>query len=237
MRKPQTPILVALAISVFLLSFFVGRATALKDREESRKNAVYTGKMMLPRKEEADIPTGSTMENIEALDDFSKEKEKSTKEEKVKEEPPEKKAAPEIQKTEESLPERMAFPCGQEVLKGYSQTVVYSKTMDDWRAHTAIDYKGELGTTVVSAFDGTVSKVYKDAYWGYCVEISHSGGIVSVYRNLDEEISVKESENVTKGQAIAKVGNSAVIERRDEPHLHFELWVNGVTINPDSYVY
>ena len=233
MRKPQTPIFLALAISVFLLSFFIGRATALKDREESKRSAVYTGKMLLPQKEEKDIPTGTVSKNIEALDDFSQKnmaKESGTSN-------AEKRVENTSKNADEVPPERMLFPCGQEVLKGYSQTAIYSKTMDDWRAHTAIDYKAEKGDAVVSSWDGVVSKIYKDNYWGYCIEIAHCGKITSVYRNLDKNISIKEGETVKKGQAIARVGNSAVIEKRDDPHLHFEIWADGVIINPESYVY
>ena len=40
-----------------------------------------------------------------------------------------------------------------------------------------------------------------------------------------------------KGQAVGFVGDTAVVEKSEEDHLHFELWVNGVVINPESYVY
>ncbi len=231
MRKPQTSLYLILAISVFLISFFIGRATALKSREETKKNAVYTGTMLIPEKKEEALPAGTISEKIEVLDEFAKKSEvkAETKAQNIKESTEEKK--------EETPPERMLFPCGQDILKGYSQTAVYSKTMDDWRAHTAIDYRAKKGDVVVSAWDGTVSKVYKDNYWGYCIEIIHPGEIVSVYRNLDENINVKEGQKVKKGQAIALVGDSAVVEKRDDPHLHFELLVDGVAINPESYVY
>ncbi len=233
MRRQQTPIFLALALSVFLICFFIGRATALRSREEEKQNAIYTGKMLIPEKEEEALPTGAVSDKIEALDAFSNKgaenEEKEVSEENKAENPEENK--------EETPPERMLFPCGQEVLKGYSQTAVYSKTMDDWRSHTGIDYKANLGDDVVSAWSGTVRKVYKDNYWGHCVEIIHPGKIISIYRNLDKNIKVKEGENVKEGQVIALVGKSAVVEKRDEPHLHFEIWADGVTINPESYVY
>ena len=228
MKRPQTPILLAIAVSVFLLSFFIGRATALKSREESKRNAVYTGKMLLPQKEEISLPTGAVSEKIEALEETV-----NKKEEKAIQKKEEKKET----KKEEAPPERMLFPSGQAVLKGYSQTAVYSKTMDDWRAHMGIDYAAKKGDSVISVWDGTVKKVYKDNFWGYCVEIEHPGNIVSVYKNLEKKILVKEGDSVSKGQAIATVGESAVVEKRDEEHLHFELWVNGETINPESYIY
>ena len=227
MKRPQAPILLAIAVSVFLLSFFIGRATALKSREESKKNVVYTGRMLLPQKEEISLPTGAVSEKIEALKEVG-----NKKEEKPVQKKEEKK---EIKKDEP--PERMLFPCGQSVLKGYSQTAVYSKTMDDWRAHMGIDYMAKKGDSVVSVWDGIVKKVYKDNFWGYCIEIEHPGNIISVYKNLEKKILVKEGDGISKGQAIATVGDSAVVEKRDEEHLHFELWVNGETINPQSYIY
>ena len=228
MKRPQTPILLAIAVSVFLLSFFIGRATALKSREESKRNAVYTGKMLLPQKEEIALPTGAVSEKIEALEEsVNKKEEKATQKKEEKKEI----------KKEEAPPERMHFPCGQVVLKGYSQSAVYSKTMDDWRAHMGIDYAAKKGDSVVSVWDGIVKKVYKDNFWGHCIEIEHPGNIISVYKNLEKKISVKEGDKVSKGQAIATVGDSAVVEKRDEEHLHFELWVNGETINPESYIY
>lgn len=234
MRKPQVPLYLLLALSVFFISFFVGRATALKKSEESKQNAVYTGTILMPKKEEKSLPAGTITEKIEKLDEFAKESEEKEEVRKEKKEEETKKSE---KKEEETPPERMLFPCGQDVLKGYSQTAVYSKTMDDWRAHTGIDYRAEKGTNVISVWDGTVSKIYKDNYWGYCVEILHSGDVTSVYRNLDEKITIKEGEKVKKGQAFATVGDSAVVEKRDEPHLHFEICVNGVKINPESYVY
>ncbi len=237
MRKPQTSLYLILALCVFLISFFIGRATALKDSEESKKNAVYTGRILLPEKEKESVPAGTVEEKIEVLDEFAEKSEEQTEEKKQAEEKKQSEKITISEEKEDSPPERMLFPCGQVVLNDYSQTVVYSKTMDDWRAHTAIDYKAEKGTVVVSAWDGIVRRVFKDNYWGYCIEITHPGEIVSVYKNLDEKISVKEGEKVSKGQAIAFVGDSAVLERREEPHLHFELLVAGVPINPESYVY
>ncbi len=234
MRKTQIPLYLLLALSVFFISFFMGRATALKNSAERKQDAVYTGRMLMPKKEEKSLPAGTITEKIEKLDEFAKDSEEKTgKKTEDKEEETEKAE----EKEEETPPERMLFPCGQDVLKGYSQTAVYSKTMDDWRAHTGIDYRAEKGTNVISAWDGTVTKVYKDNYWGYCVEILHGGNVTSIYRNLDEKINVKERDKVKRGQAIATVGDSAVVEKRDEAHLHFEICVNGVPINPESYVY
>jgi murein DD-endopeptidase MepM/ murein hydrolase activator NlpD len=82
-----------------------------------------------------------------------------------------------------------------------------------------------------------VAKVYKDKLWGYTVEIAHSESIRSVYKNLQKKTLVKEGEEVKKGQAIGTVGKSAAVESREKAHLHFEIWQDGIAINPISYVY
>jgi murein DD-endopeptidase MepM/ murein hydrolase activator NlpD len=224
MKRTQLSIVLAIVVSVFLLSFLIGRATALRDKEqESKRNEIYTGTIFIPKQEEPLVPAGAAVQKVEkdVISDENK---------------------PQIEKTEKKEennqpPERMLFPCGQAVLNGYSQTAVYSKTMDDWRAHTGIDYAAKEGETVVSVWDGVVSKVYKDILWGYTIEIKHQGNIFSVYKNLKKKVSVKEGDKVKKGQAIAQVGSSAAVEKREEPHLHFELWTDGETINPESYIY
>ena len=121
--------------------------------------------------------------------------------------------------------------------KPYSQMAIYSETMGDWRAHTGIDYSADIGTDVKAVQKGKVSRVYEDKLWGYTVEISHSAGVKSVYKNLDENIEVSNGQSVTAGQVVGYVGNSADIESLEEPHLHFEMYSEGITVNPESYIY
>ena len=213
MKRISTSVSVAVIISVFILCFIIGRAVAMRDNE---KNSQLTKESEIVKEES--LPTDS-------------------KTEKVEKNPPKEYEITENTKTEKAPPSRMNFPCGQAVLKEYSQKAVYSKTMGDWRAHTGIDYRAEKGTEVKSTWDGVVSKTYKDSLWGYTVEITHDGNITSVYKNLDEKIYVKKGDSVKSGQAIGKVGDSAAVEKRDEPHLHFEIWAEGAPINPESYVY
>lgn len=213
MKRISTSVSVAVIISVFILCFIIGRAVAMRD---NNKNSQLTKESEIVKEES--LPTDS-------------------KTEKVEKEAPKEYETTESPKAEKAPPSRMNFPCGQAVLKEYSQKAVYSETMGDWRAHTGIDYSAEKGTEVKSTWDGVVSKTYKDSLWGYTVEITHDGNIISVYKNLDEKINVKKGDIVKSGQAIGKVGDSAAVEKRDEPHLHFEIWAEGEPINPESYVY
>lgn len=222
MKNARTLLIAAIVISVFLLSFLIGRATALRDKEENAsENKIYMGTVTIPKKEEEE-ETAPAAAGV-----------------KVKEESGESETAKPQNKLPEqdSVPTRLLFPCGQTVLKGYSETAVYSETMGDWRAHTGIDYAAEKGSDVQSVWDGTVTRVYKDKLWGNCVEITHSADLKSVYKNLASKIAVKKGDKVKKGQVVGTVGKSAGVESRETSHLHFEIWQGGVAINPESYVY
>ena len=218
MKNTQKLFIIAGAISIFVLCFLIGRATALRDSQKDKNSNIYTGT----------IPYPSTF-MAEALPD----EEASAKAKVPVEEIPEKKA----QTSKKAEPTRLLFPCGNTVLKEYSQSAVYSETMKDWRAHLGIDYAAEKGDAVKSAWDGKVTKVYKDKLLGYSVAIEHSDSITGIYRNLSKNIQVKKGDKVTKGQIIGAVGKSAAIESKEPSHLHFAIKLNGVVINPISYVY
>lgn len=220
MKKMQTVFFVIAVVSVFVLSFLIGRATALRRHEEERSgnDSIYTGTVPLPERKEdsAEDAAASAKANVK------KEREEDM---------------PSAEKQGGQPPVKMEFPCGTEVSKQYSEGAVYSETMDDWRAHPGIDYKAESGTQVSAAWEGVVSKVYKDRLWGSCVEIEHSGDVRTVYRNLSDKVFVKENQRVAAGQAIGTVGKTAAVESREQPHLHFEIFQGGIRINPETYVF
>ncbi len=222
MKNARALLIATIVISVFLLSFLIGRATALRSKEEnSAENKIYMGTVTIPKKEEKEELTPAAAEAKVLEESQTEETEKPQKKSQV----------------QESVPSRLPFPCGETVLKGYSETAVYSETMGDWRAHTGIDYAAEKGSEVQSVWDGVVTRVYKDKLWGSCVEITHSEDLKSVYKNLASKIPVKKGDKVKKGQMVGKVGKSAAVESRETSHLHFEIWQGGVAINPESYVY
>ncbi len=213
MKKLYTCIVFTIVVSVFTASFLIGRATALKKDNEG-KSRTYYGTVLIPRDSEKTVETSEKAEKV------PKESENTEKE-----------------STDVSLPDRMIFPCGEKVQKEYSQFAVYSETMGDWRAHTGVDFSADVGTEVLCVLEGTVLKTYKDKLWGNCIEIMHLNNLKSVYKNLNDEIRVKKGEVVFEGQVIGFVGKSAPIEGMEQPHLHFEMWQDSVTINPSSYVY
>ena len=130
-------------------------------------------------------------------------------------------------KTEEKTSGAITAPfSGDELVK--------SRTMDDWRIHAGVDIKGELGSEVRAIADGEVRSVESDTMLGNTVMIQHGDGMVSVYANLADDITVKNGDRVKGGDVVGKVGQSALCECLEESHLHLEVIRNGENIDPLS---
>ena len=121
----------------------------------------------------------------------------------------------------------------------FSDTVlVFSPTMNDYRTHTAIDLSATLGQEVMAVADGVIKNIWQDPFMGTCVSIEHTGNAVSYYKNLDPV--VKEGlvigATVKAGDVIGAVGESAMNEVAQDPHLHFELKVNDKHVDPKEHI-
>jgi len=121
----------------------------------------------------------------------------------------------------------------------YSDSIpVFSQTMGDYRTHLGVDVSAGLGTDVLAVADGTVTNIWNDPFMGTCVSIEHSGNAVSVYKNLAPE--VKEGLvigcTVKSGDVIGAVGETAMNEIAEEPHLHFELKVSDQHVDPKDHI-
>ena len=122
------------------------------------------------------------------------------------------------------------YPLGEAIAKGYTQELTYDDTMGDFRAHTAVDFKGNQGDEVVAINDGLVLKVYNDNLYGVVVEIDHGGKLVAKYCGL-ESATVKAGDSVSINQPIGTLGKIPC-ESAQEMHLHFETAVDGQVVNP-----
>lgn len=124
---------------------------------------------------------------------------------------------------------------GGEITKEYAENhLIEDKTTGFWQAHLAVDFKAEVGTKVLSVYDGIVEKVENSMMDGLTITIKHSGDLKSVYKCLGEDALVKEGENVSIGQEIATVATN-LTEKADGAHLHFELYENGKLVDPTPY--
>ncbi|MGI5901354.1 MAG: peptidoglycan DD-metalloendopeptidase family protein [Desulfitobacteriia bacterium] len=94
--------------------------------------------------------------------------------------------------------------------------------------HNGIDIACSYGTSVKAAADGTVIFSGWDGSWGRKIEIDHGYGIVTFYAH-NSSLLVQVGDKVSKGQVIAKSGNSG---RSTGSHLHYSIFVNGQPVNP-----
>jgi hypothetical protein len=100
--------------------------------------------------------------------------------------------------------------------------------------HGAIDIGVAEGTSVFATADGTVTVAGAVNGYGYAVYIDHGNGLVSRYGHLQAGgIKVSVGQTVTAGQVIALSGNTGI---STGPHLHFELRLNDVKVDPLNYV-
>ena len=136
-------------------------------------------------------------------------------------------------------PEDVSFiwPLSGSVAVGYSpDELIFSKTMGDWRVHNGVDLTAKLGTKVLSAAAGTVTKVEDTDDMGTTVTIDHGAGVTTTYANLAGMPTVKVGDSVTMGAVIGSVGATALYETGDDAHLHFEMAVNGENVDPGKYL-
>ena len=114
--------------------------------------------------------------------------------------------------------------------------LLYNETMRDWRTHDGIDIAAEDGTAVCAAMDGTVSSVTEDPLMGTSVTVRHEGERETVYACLSSGVEVEAGDDVTAGQVIGFVGESATAEASLGPHLHFSVRENGEAVDPSAYL-
>ncbi len=119
---------------------------------------------------------------------------------------------------------------GAEISSGFGYRV--DPFEKDVRMHEGVDFNASLGTPVYVTGDGFVVFADWNMGYGYVVDIDHGYGFVTRYAHLSK-ILVKEGEAVKRGQIIARVGGTG---RAICPHLHYEVIVAGIKVNPLNYI-
>ncbi|MFW6324971.1 MAG: M23 family metallopeptidase [Desulfovibrionales bacterium] len=98
--------------------------------------------------------------------------------------------------------------------------------------HKGLDISGPTGTPIYAPANGTVTFNAKDGGYGLTLILKHGNGVTSRYAHLDRA-AVKVGQQVVRGELIGFMGNSG---RSTGPHLHYEVRLNGVFVNPERFI-
>lgn len=101
------------------------------------------------------------------------------------------------------------------------------------RLHAGVDWGVSTGTTIVASSGGKVISAGWNGGYGYSVLLQHPDGRKTRYAHLSK-ITVSAGETVSQGERIGLSGNTG---NSTGPHLHFEMIINGSTVNPLNYLY
>lgn len=108
-----------------------------------------------------------------------------------------------------------------------------SAGFDSKEKHFAVDIVTPVNTPVKSTSDGRVIFTSWTSEAGYVIIIDHGNELISVYKH-NSSLTKAQGEIVKSREVIAISGGSG--ELSSGPHLHFELWSNGVPLNPANFI-
>lgn len=111
-------------------------------------------------------------------------------------------------------------------------TYVVTSYYGDGRNHKGLDLAANRGTAIFAVSAGVVTYAGYDSDFGYNVIIDHGNGIKTRYAHANA-LCVSQGKKVSQGDMIATVGNTGYSTGN---HLHFEVIVNGVRVNPAPYI-
>jgi murein DD-endopeptidase MepM/ murein hydrolase activator NlpD len=98
--------------------------------------------------------------------------------------------------------------------------------------HRGLDIANHIGTPIIAPADGVVTHAENQWLMGNMITIDHGYGMVTRYGHLDK-ILIKKGERIKRGQKIGLMGNTG---RSTGPHLHYEVRLKGVPVNPRHYI-
>lgn len=238
-------LILAICLIILGATAFVTYRGLQKDKQEAQASANPTW-MPSPSAEairQANVPMDESLKDAEISPSESPTESLSVSASpspEATEKPKENKAQYEEKKeakktSEKESPSLYPMPVEGKVSQTYSgNALVYSKTLDQWTSHLGVDIEADEGASVKCIADGVVSKLTNDAMMGYSVSIKHSNEVESVYSNLKDMPNLSEGSSVKTGDIIGLVGRSAIAEHADNPHLHFELFIDGKSVDPSS---
>jgi murein DD-endopeptidase MepM/ murein hydrolase activator NlpD len=131
---------------------------------------------------------------------------------------------------------RDTFVAGLPINKGWMSSR-YGMRTDPFTGrlawHAGVYFAGKRGSDIVSVASGVVTWASKRHGYGFLVEVNHGNGYKTRYAHC-KEIVVKVGDVVRKDQILALMGSTG---RSTGPHVHFEVYKNGRTVDPAAYIH
>ena len=128
-----------------------------------------------------------------------------------------------------SIPSRMPVN-GAALTSGYGMR--WHPVLGGHRQHKGVDLAQPMGSPVYATADGMVSKADWFSSYGLFISLEHGGNIQTRYGHLSR-LNVAAGQTVHKGDLIGYVGTTG---RSTGPHLHYEVRIAGVAVNPVPYL-
>jgi murein DD-endopeptidase MepM/ murein hydrolase activator NlpD len=128
-----------------------------------------------------------------------------------------------------SVPSRMPLE-GASLTSGYGMRT--HPVLGGRRKHTGIDLAAPTGTPVYAAADGIISRAEWYSSYGLYISVEHGASMQTRYAHLSR-LAVAAGDSVKKGDLIGYVGSTG---RSTGPHLHYEVRVEGLAVNPIPYM-
>ena len=113
----------------------------------------------------------------------------------------------------------------------------HNTTLDKYYLHTGIDFAGNAGDEVYATLGGTVESIVTDPILtGTTITIAHDNGLTTAYTFVDAAEGLEAGDRVERGDVIATVAEAMGQEYKDGAHLHFEVYLNGEAVDPETYL-
>ncbi|MDT8279710.1 MAG: M23 family metallopeptidase [Erythrobacter sp.] len=128
-----------------------------------------------------------------------------------------------------SVPSRMPLE-GAQLTSNYGMRT--HPVLGGRRNHTGIDLAAPTGTPIYATADGVIGRADWYSSYGLYISINHGASMETRYAHLSR-LAVAAGDNVKKGDLIGYVGSTG---RSTGPHLHYEVRVDGLAVNPIPYM-
>lgn len=219
LRKNVTFLLVFILVFTITTTLFIGCTDNTSDNPSSSSESVLT-------------PDNSSTGN----GDSSSSEENTEQEEQTPQQPTETPNNPPVEGKE---PVKVYFICPVEYTSfglDYNDSgLVFNQYIKQWVSHKGIDLITESGTQVKSMFNGVVLDIQEESTLGYMVKIDHGENTIITYSSLSSCL-VTVGQTVNQNDIIGVVGITHPEEIGYGEHLHLEIVVDNVFVNPTPYI-